>query len=123
MRLQLSVALIVVALGASSASAGRLFGDVKVGGKPAPQGMMITVQAVAKAAAEGEKAAPPAPIDTVETDKVGSYKVVVKSEGKCNLTVHMGKQTAVLEVISNKEPTRYDLIVEEKEGKLTVRRK
>ena len=123
MRTQLCAALIVATLGASSASAGRLFGDVKVGGKPAPQGMMITVQAVAKAAADNEKAAPPAPIDTVATDKVGSYKVVVKSEGKCNLTVHMGKQTAVLEVFSYKEPTRYDLIVEEKEGKLTVRRK
>jgi len=29
----------------------------------------------------------------------------------------------VLEVFSYKEPTRYDLIVEEKDGKLTVRRK
>ena len=121
MRLQVSAVLIVIALGASNASAGRLFGDVKIAGKPAPEGVLITVQAAANPADKGK--APPAPVDSVKTDKVGSYKVVVKAEGKCVLTVHQGKQTAVLEVFSYKEPTRYDLVVEEKEGKLTVRRK
>lgn len=121
MRLQVSVALIMVAVAASSASAGRLFGDVKMSDKPAPEGMLITVQAAAKPA-DKEKGAS-APIDTVVTDKVGSYKVMVKEEGKYTLTVHVGKKTAVLEVFSYKEPTRYDLIVEEKDGKLTVRRK
>jgi hypothetical protein len=121
MRLQVSAALIVIALGASSASAGRLFGDVKMSGKPAPEGMLITVQAAANPA-DKENAAT-APPDSVMTDKVGSYKVMVKNEGKCTLTVHVGKRTAVLEVFSYKEPTRYDLVVEEKDGKLTVRRK
>jgi hypothetical protein len=117
----MSAALIVIALGASNASAGRLFGDVKIGGKPASEGMLITVQAAAKPT-DKEKGAS-APIDSVKTDNVGSYKVMVKYEGKCNLTVHFGKKTAVLEVFSYKEPTRYDLVVEEKDGKLTVRRK
>jgi hypothetical protein len=121
MRLQVSAALVIIALGATSASAGRLFGDVKVGAKPAPEGMLITVQAAASAADKDKGAT--APIDSVRTDKVGSYKVVVKHEGKCVLTVHHGKQTAVLEVFSYKEPTRYDLLVEEKDGKLTVKRK
>jgi len=122
MRLQVSAALIGIALGASNASAGRLFGDVKISGKPAPEGMLITVQAAKPADKDKEKAAP-APVDSVKTDKVGSYKVMVKNEGKFKLTVHQGKQTAVLEVFSYKEPTRYDLVVEEKDGKLTVRRK
>jgi hypothetical protein len=121
MRLQMSAALIAIALGASNASAGRLFGDVKIGGKPAPEGVLITVQA-APSPADKEKG-PPAPVDSVKTDKVGSFKVMVKNEGKCTLTLHVGKQTAVLEVFSYKEPTRYDLVVEEKDGKLTVRRK
>ena len=121
MRWQVTAASIVIALGASNASAGRLFGDVKIGGKPAPEGMLITVQAAANAA-DKEKGAT-APVDSVKTDKVGSYKVMVKTEGKFVLTVHQGKQKAALEVFSYKEPTRYDLIVEEKEGKLTVRRK
>lgn len=121
MRLQLIAALLVVAVVATSASAGRLFGDVKLGGKPVPEGVLITVQAASKASKD-EKV-PAAPVDSVKTDKVGSYKVMVKSEGKCTLTVHMGKQVAALEVFSYKEPTRYDLMLEEKEGKLTVRRK
>jgi hypothetical protein len=123
MRLQMSTALIVVALAASNASAGRLFGDVKIGGKPASEGVLITVQAAAKPADKDKEKGPSAPIDSVTTDKVGSYKVMVKYEGKCTLTVHVGKNTAVLEVFSYKEPTRYDLIVEEKDGKLTVGRK
>ena len=123
MRLQVSAALIVIALGASNASAGRLFGDVKIGDKPASEGMLITVQAAAKPADKEKEKGAGAPIDSVITDKVGSYKVMVKEEGKFTLTVHVGKKTAVLEVFSYKEPTRYDLIVEEKDGKLTVRRK
>jgi hypothetical protein len=120
MRKQLSLALIMITLGAASASAGRIFGDMKISGKSAPEGVLITVQAVTPADA---KDVPPAPIDTVTTDKVGSYKVVVKKEGKCTLTVHVGKKTATLEVFSYKEPTRYDLLVEETDGKLAVKRK
>jgi len=121
MRLRMIVGLLLVVTAASPASAGRLFGDVKLGDKPAPEGALITVQAAVKPADKGK--ADTAPPDSVTTDKVGSYKVMVKGEGKYTLTVHLGKQTAALEVFSYKEPTRYDLILEEKDGKLTVRRK
>ena len=121
MRLQVTVALVIVVAGASSVSAGRLFGDIKMGGKPAPEALLITLQAVAKPGEKGK--AEPAPPDSVKTDKLGSYKVMAKDEGKYTLTVHIGKQAAALEVFSYKEPTRYDLILEEMDGKLTVRRK
>lgn len=121
MRLQLFTALSIALLGASSATAGRLFGDVKLDDKPVAEGVLITIQPVAKPGA-GEKTATTPP-DSVTTDKVGSYKVMIRTEGKCTLTVHLGKQTAALEVFSYKEPTRYDLILAEVEGKLTVRRK
>jgi len=121
MRLLATVALFVAVAGVTDASAGRLFGDVKQGGKPVAEGVLITVQAVAKSGPPAESST--TPIDSVVTDKVGSYKVMVKGEGKYTLTVHQGKRQAVLEVFSYKEPTRYDLILEEKEGKLTVRRK
>ena len=121
MRLIATMALFVAVAGVTNAAAGRLFGDVKQGGKPVAEGVLITVQPAAKPADKGESST--APIDSVVTDKVGSYKVTVKGEGKYTLTIHQGKQLAVLEVFSYKEPTRYDLILEEKEGKLTVRRK
>ena len=121
MRLRMTAALLLVVTAASPALAGRLFGDVKMGDKPVPEGALITVQGVTKPADKGKPDV--APPDSTKTDKVGSYKVMVKGEGKYTLTVHLGKQEAVLEVFSYKEPTRYDLIVEEKDGKLAVRRK
>jgi hypothetical protein len=123
MRLLLCAVLLAAVV--SDASAGRIFGDVKMGTKPVAEGVLITLQAAPKPADKpGDKPdASTSPVDSVVTDKVGSYKVVVKGEGKYTLTVHMGKQKAVLEVFSYKEPTRYDLILEEKDGKLTARRK
>jgi hypothetical protein len=61
--------------------------------------------------------------DSTVTDKFGSYKLNVKTEGKCILTVLYEKQSVELTVFSYKEATRYDLILEKKDGKLSLRRK
>jgi hypothetical protein len=61
--------------------------------------------------------------DSTMTDKFGSYRLNVKEEGRCILTVVYEKQPLELTVFSYKEATRYDLIVERKDGKLTLRRK
>jgi hypothetical protein len=139
-------AALLLGLWASSASAGRVFGDIKMEGKPLPAGVAVRITApvpgeAAKEAPKGEakgeakdeaktetkpeaKAKPKAAIvDSTVTDKFGSYKLTVKNEGKCTLTVLYEKQPLSLEVFSYKEPTRYDLIVEKKEGKLGLRRK
>ena len=120
MRLLLSTVVLMAVIGVSVAFGGRLFGDVKKADKPVP-GVLITLQPAPKA--DDKSDTTPGPIDSVTTDKVGSFKIVVKNDGKYTLTVHDGKQKAVLEVFSYKEPTRYDLIVDEVEGKLTVKRK
>ena len=60
MRLRMIVGLLLVVTAASPASAGRLFGDVKLGDKPAPEGALITVQAAVKPADKGKAdTAPP----------------------------------------------------------------
>ena len=105
---------------AASAEAGRIFGDIKLDGKPLPEGVLVILQPV-KLDAKG--APQPTPIDTTKTDKVGTYKFTVKEECKCKLTVMHEKQPVMIEVFSNKEPTRYDLLLEKKEGKFTLRRK
>ena len=137
---QIVLGALLLALTASSASAGRIFGDIKMDGKPVPEGLRVRIsQAVAEAAekdaakgeAKGEakseakaaKGPQLAPIDTCATDKFGAYKLNVKTEGKCMLTVLYEKQPVSLEVFSYKEATRYDLILEKKEGKLALRRK
>lgn len=113
---------LLVCLAASNASAGRIFGDIKMDGKPVPAGDTVMIALVPPA---GPPSAKPAPIaaDTTVTDKFGSYKLTIKPEGKCILTLMYEKQALTLEVFSYKEATRYDLILEKKDGKLSLRRK
>ena len=105
----------------SNAWAGRIFGDIKLDGKPLSAGVPVMIHHVPSD--EKKKDAPPARADSTATDKFGSYKLLVKDEGKCTLTVVYEKQTVSLEVFSYKEATRYDLILEKKDGKFSLRRK
>ena len=59
----------------------------------------------------------------VKTDKSGSYHVVVEETGKCTLTVSWNKQSASLDLASYDDAVQADLVLEVKDGKLTVRRK
>ena len=117
---------ILVCLAASNASAGRIYGDIKMDGKPVPEGLKLKI-ALAPApdtsAAKAKVKAVPVVVDSTVTDKFGSYKLAVKQEGKFVLTLLYEKQVVSLDVFSYKEPTRYDLILEKKEGKLSLRRK
>ena len=113
-----SIVLVVVSCAVlaalpSGANAGRIFGDISFGGKPIPAGVKIKVTRPGSSAVA----------DSTVTDKFGSYKLTVKEEGKAMLTVHYDSKPLDLAVFSNKEATRYDLVVEKKDGKLTVRRK
>lgn len=118
------VGALLVCCAAPDAFAGRIFGDIKLDGKPAPPGLSLKIALAPPAAAPGAKPKPaPAVADSTVTDKFGSYKLTVKPEGKCVLTLLYEKQALTLEVFSYKEAMRYDLIVEKKEGKLTLRRK
>jgi hypothetical protein len=113
-----------VCLAASNSWAGRIFGDIKRDGKPLPAGIPVTIAVVPPAGAPGAKPAPAAiPADSTATDKFGAYKLTVKEEGKCIVTLVYEKQAHTLEVFSYKDATRYDLILEKKDGKLTLRRK
>jgi len=98
---------------ASPAFAGRIFGDIKLDGKPVPEGMKIRISVPGAATLA----------DSTTTDKFGSFKLMVKGEGKCTLTVVHEKLPAEIVVFSNKEATRYDLILEKKDGKPSLRRK
>lgn len=110
--------VLLLLLSPSAALAGRIFGDIKMDGKPLPAGAPVMITR----APEGGKG-PAILVDSTATDKFGSYKLTVKDEGKCTLTTVYGKQTVALEVFSYKEATRYDLILEKKEGKYSLRRK
>ena len=113
-----SVMLIVVSCAVLAAlptvaSAGRIFGDISFSGKPVAAGVKIKVTRPGSSAVA----------DTAVTDKFGSFKLTVKEEGKAMLTVLYEGKPLDLAVFSNKEAARYDLVVEKKDGKLTIRRK
>jgi hypothetical protein len=115
---------LLVCLAASNASAGRIFGDVKLDGKPVPAGIPLMIALAAPVSAPGaESKAATTVADSTATDKFGSYKLTVKKEGKCFLTLVYEKHTLTLEVFSYKDATRYDLILEKKDGALSLRRK
>jgi len=123
-RIILVLSALLVCLAASNASAGRIFGDIKMDGKPVPAGLMVTIAMFPQEGPEAGKTVPaPIAVDTVVTDKFGSYKLTIKPEGKCVLKFVYEKQPFTLEVFSYKAATRYDLILEKKDGKLTLRRK
>jgi len=115
MRSILLVMMLMAALVAlsSDAIAGKIFGDISLDGKPVPAGVKVRVTRPGGTAVA----------DTAVTDKFGSYKLMVKEEGKSVLTVLYDGKPLDLQVFSNKEATRYDLVVEKKDGKLTIRRK
>jgi len=117
-RFVLLLTLLVCCLPAG-ARAGRVFGDIKIGSKPVAAGVQVII---ARLPADGAKTRP-VPVDTTATDEFGSYKLVVKEPGKCVISMVHEKQPVSLEVYSYKEATRYDLILEKKDGKLTLRRK
>jgi hypothetical protein len=109
---------------ASNAFAGRIFGDIKLDGKPVPAGLPVMITLAPPADAKGEKPKPaPNWADSTATDKFGSFKLTVKPEGRCVLGLVYEKQVLTLEVFSYKEATRYDLVLEKKDGKLSLRRK
>jgi hypothetical protein len=107
----LLMALLVVL--STEAIAGKIFGDISVDGKPVAAGIKVLITRPGATAIA----------DTAVTDKFGSYKLMVKDAGKSTLTVLYQGKPLELAVFSNKEATRYDLVVEKKDGKLSLRRK
>lgn len=113
------VLMLCICLTASSALAGRLLGDIRLDGKPVAEGLRVRLAAATPA----KPGAAPAVVDSTVTDKFGSYKLMAKDEGKYILTLVFEKQPVSLEVFAYKEATRYDLVLEKKDGKLSLRRK
>jgi hypothetical protein len=120
MRSRILITLLLSICLPSAALAGRVMGDIKLGGKPVPAGTVVMIALVSAGDAKASEA--PAAV-TTKTDEFGAYKLMMKETGKCVLSVVYEKQTASLEVFSNKEATRYDLVLEKKDGKYILRRK
>lgn len=99
-----------LSLATGSALAGEIFGTISEGTKPVAAGVKLEVTAGGKTY-------------STETDKFGGYRLFVKEKGKCTLTVSYKDQTPTFSVASFDKSTRYDLVLNQKDGKYTLGRK
>jgi hypothetical protein len=100
-----------LALIASVASAGEIYGKVSFNGAAVGEGATVAARCGAKA------------YPAVKTDRTGSYNLVVAETGRCTLTVtHQGK-SATVDVASYEDAAQADIALELKDGQLTARRR
>jgi hypothetical protein len=111
MRRMLSMTTVLAVLLPFSVDAGEIFGSITQGNKPIGEKVKVEIVAANKATY------------ATETDKNGSYRLFVKEKGKCRLTVRFNEQAPSAELFSYDKSLRYDWILEEQEGKYSVRRK
>lgn len=93
------------------AAAGEIYGKITLGGSPVGEGVEVAAKC-------GATAYPP-----VQTDKTGSYHLVVNETGKCTLTITREGQSATLDVASYDDGAQADIVLEVKDGQLSARRR
>lgn len=98
-------------LSTSIALAGEVYGKITAGGASVADAATVAV-------ACGDNAYP-----ARQTDKSGSYHIVVGATGKCTLTVTYKGQSADLPIVSYEDESQVDIVLETKDGKLSARRK
>ena len=104
------MAAFLVVLSAVPALAGEIFGTLSEGTKPVDAGVKVEISIAGKSYAG-------------ETDKFGSFRLIVKEKGKCTLTVRYKDQSPSFQLVSYDKAARYDLVLEAKDGKYSLRRK
>ncbi len=107
----LSVSLVLFLAMPALADAGEIYGKVSLGGATVGAGTEIAAQCSAKT------------YPAVKTDKTGTYNLVVTETGKCTLTVTHKGASATVSVASYEDAAQADIVLENKDGKLTARRR
>lgn len=87
---------------------GEIFGDVKSGTSYIPAAEMTLTCGTESVVAK--------------TDSVGSFRIRAKGKGKCTLLVKWKDQAPTIDVVVFDQPTRYRLLLEEKDGKWALKR-
>ena len=100
--------LLCLAISCATVLAGEFYGTIKDGGKPVKAGTKVDVKC-----AKGAYSA--------ETDNLGSYRLFVPEQGKCALSVRSGDVSSQMTVHSFEDSTRYNLVLEKKDGKPSLR--
>ena len=100
--------LIVVLSALTTGVLGEISGDVRLGDK-------YLAAAKIDLACGDQKAAG-------VTDSVGTFRLTVKGNGKCTVTVAHDQQTASVDIVVFDKPSRYRFVLELKDGKYVLKR-
>ena len=95
---------------AGAARAAEIHGTVSEGDKAVPAGVALKLDCSGTTA-------------TAQTDQFGSYSLKVGATGECQLSIDYKKASGSLKVSVYDKPSRYDLVVKEEGGKLSLARK
>ena len=104
------VLLMALLFSASWAMAGEVYGTIMQGSKPVAVGVKLEISVAGK-------------VYSTETDKFGSYRVIVKEKGKGTITVTIDTTSVSAGMFSYDKATRYDWVLDTKDGELFLRRK
>ncbi len=96
---------------AAAAVGSEAFGTVSENGKPLPAGVALKLEC------EGGSAA------AAVTDQFGSYSLKTPATGDCRLSLTHRGSSPSLKVTLYEKPSRYDLVLKDEAGKLTLARK
>jgi hypothetical protein len=105
----LSIGVCCLAL-ACAAEAAEIHGTVSEGGKTLPAKVPVKLDCSGTSA-------------SAETDQYGSYSLKIAGTGECTLSLDYKKASPSVKVTVYEKPSRYDLVVAEAAGKLTLTRK
>lgn len=95
---------------AAAAGAAEIHGTVSEDGKPLPQGVPLKLDCSSTTASS-------------QTDQFGSYSLKVAATGECVLSLEYKRANPSVKVTVYEKPSRYDLVVKEEAGKLSLTRK
>jgi len=109
MRKALSIGVCCLAL-AWAAEAAEIHGTVSEGGKTLPAKVPVKLDCSGTSA-------------SAQTDQYGSYSVKIAATGECTLSLDYKKSSPSVKITVYEKPSRYDLVVTEEAGKLTLTRK
>ena len=106
-----NVLIVTVCLALAGAmGAAEIHGTVSEGDKAVPEGVALKLDCSGTTAA-------------AQTDQFGSYSLKIGATGECQLSIDYKKASGSLKVTVYEKPSRYDLVVKEEGGKLSLARK
>jgi len=101
---------ILLACLSGAASAAEIFGTVSENGKPVAQGVALKLDCGSASV-------------TGATDQFGSFTLKTAGSGDCRITVTYKSASPSLKVALYEKPSRYDLVVKDEAGKISLARK